>query len=423
MPVASLLAVLLVLLYGVPRAAAAQAAPAPETIVAVQVHGNVLTASEEIVRIAGLAAGTPFDATTLDRADARLRADRRFARVEVRKRFASIADPSQIIVVVLVDEGPVTIERGGETGTARVTRSRGLGLLYLPILRWDEGYGVAYGLRVTRPGALGRQSRVTVPLTWGAERRIGVQAERLFDTGRLRRVEADVSIARRRHPFYRVSDLRRRIGVRAETPAVRQLRGDVSGAWEHVRFGGDTDRLVRLGAGATLDTRVDPWLARNAVFARAAVERLWSREYGAIATSVVDLRGYLGLHGASVLVVRLFRDGAAGPRPPFEQRMIGGYDVLRGVRAGRVVGDTLSAGSVEIRTPVTSPLSVARLGVNVFLDAAAVYDDGQRMRDQKFERGIGAGVWISAAVVRVQVAVARGFGRSTRFHLGTSLLF
>lgn len=415
---------LLVLLCGLPRAAAAQTPVAQETVVAVQVHGNVLTPSDEIVRLAGLEAGAPFDAAMLERTSERLRADRRFVRVDVRKRYASIADPSQVIVVIIVDEGPVTIESSDDPGApARVVRARGWQLLYLPILRWDEGYGVAYGVRVARPDAFGPQTRITVPLSWGAERRLGLQAERTFEGRAVRRVEADVSIARRQHPFYRVSDVRHRIGIRLETPAARHVRGDLTSAWEQVRFGGGTDRLMRLGGGATLDTRTDPWLARNAVFARAAVERLWSRERGAIATTVVDVRGYLGLRGSPVLVVRLFRDGASAARPPFEQRMLGGYDVLRGVRFGRLVGDTLSAGSLELRTPVTSPLSIARLGVSVFVDAAAVYDVHERMRDQKFERGIGAGVWISAAVVRIQLAVARGLGRSTRFHLATSLLF
>jgi outer membrane protein assembly factor BamA len=276
---------------------------------------------------------------------------------------------------------------------------------------------------VTRPGLLGPQSRVSVPLTWGGERRVGVQAERTFAAGPLRRIEAGASLTRRNHPFYRVADWRRRLGVHADTRTVHGLRGDVSGAWEDVRFGDRPDRLVRLGAGVTLDTRVDPVLARNAVLARLASERLWSRESGGLTTSVVDLRGYVGLYGQSVLVVRAYRDGASGPRPAFERRMIGGYEVLRGVRFGRAVGDTLSAGSLELRTPVTSPLSFARLGVSVFVDAAAVYDEGQRLADQQFERGIGGGVWLSAALVRVNLAVARGLGHSTRIHLATSLLF
>lgn len=420
-----LVAIVLMCSWVWPLAAAAQpASAADETVVAVQVHGNVLTPSDEIIALAGIQVGAPFDAATLEAVAGRLRGAARFARVDVLKRFASIADPSRVVLVIVVDEGPVTIERTGDPAApTRVTRSRGLRLLYLPIVRWDEGYGVSYGLRVTHPDPLGPKSRVSVPVTWGGERRVGVQADRTFDRGPVRRLEAGASLTRRRHPHYRVADVRRRADVRLETRAVGSARADVTGAWEHVRFGGQPDRLVRFGAGVTLDTRIDPQLARQAVFARVASERVWSRERGAITTSVVDLRGYVGLVGPSVLVVRAYRDGASAARPAFEQRMIGGHDILRGLRFGRAVGDTLSAGSLELRTPVTSPLSFAKLGVSVFLDAAAVYDGGRRIGDQKFERGVGAGLWFSAAFVRVNLAVARGLGRSTRFHLGTSLLF
>ena len=68
-------------------------------------------------RLAGLEVGMPFTADTPSAAAARLRETRRFKRVEVLKRFASIEDPAQIMVVVIVDEGPVDIDWGGEGET------------------------------------------------------------------------------------------------------------------------------------------------------------------------------------------------------------------------------------------------------------------------------------------------------------------
>ena len=61
--------------------------------------------------------------------------------------------------------------------------------------------------------------------------------------------------------------------------------------------------------------------------------------------------------------------------------------------------------------------------MNAFVDAAAAYDNGARLRDQRFERGVGGAVWFSAAMLRFNVAVARGIGSSTRAHVASTLVF
>ena len=61
---------------------------------------------------------------------------------------------------------------------------------------------------------------------------------------------------------------------------------------------------------------------------------------------------------------------------------------LRGFEAGTAVGDTLVAGSVEVRTPLTSPIRIAKFGVNAFVDVGTVYDTGSRLADQTFRRGL-----------------------------------
>ena len=70
---------------------------------------------------------------------------------------------------------------------------------------------------------------------------------------------------------------------------------------------------------------------------------------------------------------------------------------LRGFEAGTAVGDTLVAGSVEVRAPLTSPIRIAKFGVNAFVDVATVYDTGSRLADQTFNEGFGGGIWFSAA--------------------------
>jgi outer membrane protein assembly factor BamA len=228
-------------------------------------------------------------------------------------------------------------------------------------------------------------------------------------------------MSRQTHPYFDEDDDRRRLFLAVDSKAIGPLRGDATAAWEQIAFGPDRDRLVRVGGGVTVDTRIDPVFARNAVFARVSVEHLALRHAGAVNTIAIDLRGYVGLFGQTVLVVRGLRDDGDAPRPRFLRPMLGGTANLRGFRAGAAVGDTLTAASAELRVPVTSPLSFGKLGLSVFVDSAAVYDEGGRLGDQRFERGIGGAVWFSAAFLRLNLSVARGLGHSTRVNFGTTL--
>src|SRR5947209_1668723 len=82
---------------------------APATIATIQIQGNTATSDAEIRRLADVRIGAPFDDELTEAVTARLKAAKKFDRVEVRKRFASIDDPSQIALVIIVDEGPVKI--------------------------------------------------------------------------------------------------------------------------------------------------------------------------------------------------------------------------------------------------------------------------------------------------------------------------
>jgi hemolysin activation/secretion protein len=103
--------------------------------------------------------------------------------------------------------------------------------------------------------------------------------------------------------------------------------------------------------------------------------------------------------------------------------MLGGLDNLRGFRAGTAIGDTLVATSAELRVPITSPLSIGKMGLMAFVDSGTVYNKGGRLADQTFKHGVGGGIWFSAAFVRLNIAVAHGIGASTRVHVGGSLSF
>ena len=109
---------------------------APQEVLAeIRIHGNVLTPDDEVRQLAGLQVGMAIASDTPASVAARLKESRRFKRVEVLKRFASIADPTQIVLVVILDEGPFTIESSADPGKpARVVRRRQFRLMFLPVL-------------------------------------------------------------------------------------------------------------------------------------------------------------------------------------------------------------------------------------------------------------------------------------------------
>src|ERR1700749_1187225 len=90
---------------------APQAPSAAEVVAQIQVRGNVATSDADIRQLAGIEVGMPVAADVVDAVTARLRAAKRFERVEVLKRYASISDPTQVVIVIVVDEGPVSIQK------------------------------------------------------------------------------------------------------------------------------------------------------------------------------------------------------------------------------------------------------------------------------------------------------------------------
>ncbi len=402
------------------------------TVTAIQVQGNVLTPDAEMRQLAGVAVGAPFTADMPETVAARLKSTHKFESVEVLKRFASLSDPSQIILVIFVNEGPVKLEifKGAPDGPpsagqelSRVVRRRGLGLLWMPLLDFEDGYGFAYGVQLARPNIVGPNSRLSFPLTWGGERQAGAQLEKIFQRGPLTRVETGAAISQRTNPFFEEDDTRDRLWVRAERAIGEPLRIGASVGWQHVAFLNTTDRFTQTGADVTFDTRLDPFLARNAVYGRASIEHLDFQHAQAATRSELDGRGYIGLYRQNILVLRVLRQDSDVSLPLYLQPMLGGMANLRGLRAGSAIGDTVVSGTAEIRAPLTSPLEIAKAGVSAFVDIGTVYNKGQRLADQHFSRGIGGGVWLAAAFFRLNLVVAHGIGAGTRVHFGTTVSF
>jgi outer membrane protein assembly factor BamA len=408
------------LTWAICLAATGAAAQAPPIVARVQIQGNTLTPDAQVLSIAGLRVGMPFEADTVEAAAARLKADGRFDRVQVLKRFASISDPSQIALVVLLHEPGVTIAADGN-GPARVVKRHGPGLQYLPLLAYEDGYGWTYGLQTSRPGVLGRESRLSFPFTWGGEREAAAIVSKSFDAGPITRVEGGGSLTRRVHPFYGEPENRGRLWLRAERAFGSSLRVGLTADRQHVTLASSADQVPSIGADFTLDTRVDPWLARNAVLVKASWQRAGFPGSAANLTEL-DAIGYIGLPGQPVLVVRARHEGADAHVPPYAREILGGTDNLRAFRPGMAVGDKLAAGSIELREPLSSPLQMVKVGVTTFVDVAAVYDKGEHLRDQTFSQGVGVGIWLSIATVRFTLSIAHGIGSSTRLQFSAGLL-
>src|ERR1700730_12667885 len=196
-----------------------------EVVTEIRVHGNVATSDDDVKRLAAIEIGAAVTPATVTDVAERLRSARRFRHVDVLKRFASISDPTQIVLVIVVDEGPVTIEMtGAPANPTRVVKSRRPNLLFLPIVDAEDGYGLTYGVRFAYADAVGKRRRVSFPLTWGGDKRGAVELDKEFTRGVLSRVVAGASLSRRTNPFFERDDDRRSAWIRAERQIVRGFR-------------------------------------------------------------------------------------------------------------------------------------------------------------------------------------------------------
>ena len=103
--------------------------------------------------------------------------------------------------------------------------------------------------------------------------------------------------------------------------------------------------------------------------------------------------------------------------------LLGGSATLRGYRAGHRTGDGLVLLSAEVRVPLTSPLNFGRFGVKGFVDAGTTWDAGERLGDQRFDRGIGGGVYFGATAVTANVDVAWPETGKPRVHVALGVSF
>jgi outer membrane protein assembly factor BamA len=420
---------LIIVLFWAAACGPAEAGPlqvaqtSPGTVGEVRVHGNHTTPDADILAIVGDVVGKPATDSLIAEVTAKLKRSGRFDGVDVRKRFRSIENPDDILLMVIVDEYPgideLDITRGKVPGPVKRFWRSGM---FMPILHSEDGYGFTYGARVSFVDRLGPRSRISVPLTWGGERQARVQVERSFQSGPIERIAGEFGMGRRENPHYEIGDRRVSLGARVESAPVRWLRFGAGGRTEDVRFGDVADTVSRFGGEITVDTRVDPAFPRNAIHATVGLDRV-TFDAGRANQKKADVRGYVGLFGQTVLAVRALSVTTDAPLPLYEHNLLGGAANLRGYDAGYKAGDNLAAISAELRIPFTSPLNVGRFGVKAFVDWGTIYGVGGKLSDQTFERGIGGGAYFHLTAVSISLDVARSLAGNSRFHFGLGVTF
>jgi outer membrane protein assembly factor BamA len=410
-----------VALLAIASANTAVAQTSPGVVGEVRVHGNHTTPDADILGIVGEVVGKPATDQLIAEVQTRLERSGRFDDVEVRKRYRSIENLDDVLLMVVVNEVPGIDPLDLQPSPVKKFWRSGM---FMPILHSEDGYGFTYGMRVSFVDRLGPRSRITIPVSWGGERQARVQVERSFQTGPIERLNADVGVIRRENPHYELSDRRTGFGARAESAPTRWLRMGAGGRRDKVLFAGvDRDTVSRYGGDATIDTRVDPAFPRNAIHATFGLERV-QFDGGDANQRRADVRGYVGLFGQTVLAVRGLSVTTNRALPRYEHLLLGGASNLRGYDAGFKAGDNLVAASAELRIPLTSPVTVGRFGIKLFVDAGSVYNIGEKLKDQKrLDRGIGAGAYFHMTVVNLALDIARSREGDMRYHFGLGVTF
>lgn len=391
--------------------------PAPELVVAVRIQGNQIAGDAEVMALAGVTIGMPVTPSLFADVTTRLLDSKKFDAVQVLKRFASISDPTRVVVLIIVNEGPMHLDVPKDGSPVRVVK-RGFGdnLMWIPIVIGEDGYALSFGARVALVNFAGPRNRLSFPLTYGGFKQASAEFDRTFVKGPLTRIKIGTGIKSSENPAFEINDDRVHVGIGVERAFGPLLLG-AFGGWQRVSFDTDRDDLRTLRGSISFDTRIDPAFPRNAAYLTASVERVAFAGQpsdpavsGPITRTRLEGQGYFGFIGQTVIMIRALREDANRLQPRYLQSILGGWDTLRGFPAGTYTGDTLLSGSLELRLPISSPQAFIKWGLNAFIDNGTIYRADQKFSGAAFHTGAGGGVWFAAARIQFSVAVAHGLG-------------
>ena len=389
-------------------------------MVEIRVHGNHATPDADILAISGLRTGDPASDERLRAAEQALKESGRFDGAQVLKRFRSLDNPADILVMILVEERPAVTPEDLTPGPFRRLRA---GQQWLPILNYADGYGFTYGVRTSFRGIAGSRSRLSVPLSWGGERRAAAELERPFERGPVSVVRGALAINRRVNPHYEQADMRTGLRLEAERRLTSWLRAGGDGRLERVDFGGADARHSAVGRPSDAGHADRPVVsAERGVGARRAGNAWRSRPAMPIASCSTRAATWAWGAPACWRCARRRRGPGRRCRRP-NSRCSAAAPRCAGTAPGHRAGDSLAAVSAELRVPINPPLSIGRFGVKGFVDAGTVWSSGTRLSEQPWDRGIGGGVYLGAAVFMLDVDVAWPEEGSARAHVSLGVSF
>ncbi len=392
-----------------------------EVVTQILPHGNQDISDDEVVSIAGIPLGATVSETLLADATRRLEASGKFQSVDVVKRYASIDDPSRVAIVIIVSEGPLMPPT--TDAVPQVRRRRAVGrILFSPVLELSDTRRFSFGGRLTVPGFLGRRTQLSVPMTGGEVRHLGLEVDRTLTRGPFTEVGVTLARQRWRNPAFDEHDHRRLLRARGQR-TMGPVRAGVAAGWQQVSFADIETSFRTISGDITVDTRLTPALPQNAVFVQSSIERVMFRSGPAITRMRTDARGFVGLVGDQTLVLRGIWEATTGPIPPYLRSLLGGDHTLRGYRPGFRTGDGLLAASIEWRIPLATRLPFGRLGVGAFSDWGLVWDHGQSVASAPVFSGIGGTLWLATSPLRMNLAVAHGRRAGLRVHASGGIGF
>ena len=376
-----------------------------ELVIEVRVHGNYSLSDEEVLQIAGVAVGDRV--TVADRAAIRQRLldSGRFASVEVLPRYRSLVPTDRVLLILSVQQKTSASDK----------------LLIMPEFLYNEDEKLSIGGRVAVKSLFGGGELISMPLTYGGVDRVAIEVTRDWDSGY--RVGGSVGARRFENPQARVDDARLGAAAFVERRLSDAVRLRLDGGYADVDFGGVRQTLWAYGASLSFDTRPNVSFPYDAVVASAVWQRLEPAGGASANRFRFELAAYKTLVGQAVVAARAVMHITDARLPAYERPYVGGMVSLRGYRAGALGGDNAAFGGVEVRLPVTTSFSVVRVGVTAFWDIGTAYSYGLPISRAQFENGVGAGVFLVAPLVRLNLDVANNLEGDTRVHFGLGFSF
>lgn len=400
------------LVVGLALAAGAGWLPAEQAagkvIVEIRFRGNYSIPDQDLLTASGVQIGAPLTPDTLADIKRRLLDYHGVGSVEILKRYRSMTNLEEVVLLVNITEHVGVSEK----------------FMFLPVFTWTDEYGVTFGARFATVDLLGFDERLSFPLTWGGERHGAAEVALNLDRAAITRLDGGFGIMQRENPHFEVAD--RRVSGWVEAAKrweMFELAGNLRA--ESVDFDAVEQNQLEYGVAATIDTRQDTLLPRNAFYVGVAWDRLTlfdsDQQFNRF---TVDLRGYKTFIGRTIIATQAYYRGTDGRLPDWERPFLGGAQTVRGYDAGEFIGDNIALLSAEWRVPLTPPVPVGLVGLNFFFDSGTVYDYGTSLGRARFRNGVGGGIYFFVAFVGLQIDIAYGLeSDEVHVHFSTGFRF